>query len=97
MGLACSLDPHYLIPLGMLRKDGYFLGLAGLSSPECLESNLFAKHMLSKTWLTTNSKCPGFGMVAKPTLPWTSLNAKSMYLGSGMFTRPTLPHPLGHV
>jgi hypothetical protein len=95
MGQACSLEPHYLIPLGMPRKDGYFLELAGLSSPECLGSNLFAKPMLSKTWLTTKSKCPGFGMVAKLMLPWTSLNAKFMYLGSSMFTGPTLPHPLG--
>ena len=37
LGLACSLDSYYLIPLGMLREDDHFLRLAKLSNPSTLD------------------------------------------------------------
>jgi hypothetical protein len=37
LGLTCSLDSHYLIPLGMPREDDHFLGLAKLLSPSTLD------------------------------------------------------------
>ena len=55
LGLTCSLDSHYLIPLGMPREDDHFLGLAKLLSPSTLDQTcLLYLYYLELEYLLTS-------------------------------------------